>query len=138
MLVDNNNNNTNVVVINGNDDWSENDGFLSGEEEFETPMAYPHDNFTQGDDPFLNSSEFFTPFDDGASNGDVLRATKLELGGDGDDNDGEGFETGKLDGIVGGEQNDVKVNDLMDENHGNGEVDTRGNTLKCYDDKSFK
>ncbi|CAL0301032.1 unnamed protein product [Lupinus luteus] len=69
-------------------DGSESDGFVSGEEEFETPMAYPDDKFAFGDTPFVNSLDFFTTFDDGESD---------------------------FDGIVGGDENEV--NNGSDEVH---------------------
>ncbi|KAF1890693.1 hypothetical protein Lal_00013288 [Lupinus albus] len=70
------------------DNGSESDGFVSGEEEFETPMAYPLDKFAFGDTPFVNSRDFFTTFDDGPSD---------------------------FDGIVGGKENEV--NNGSDEVH---------------------
>ncbi|XP_019419768.1 PREDICTED: translocase of chloroplast 159, chloroplastic-like isoform X2 [Lupinus angustifolius] len=156
-----------MVVDNG----SESDGFVSGEEEFETPMAYPDDKFAFGDTPFVNSLDFFTTFDDGESdfdgivggeenevnNGsdevhtrvygtsnsdDTFRYTKPALGdGNGDfveassdGDDDKGLESGKFDGIIFVEENEVKVHDSVDvkkevateESNSSDEVDTRG------------
>ncbi|KAI4306332.1 hypothetical protein L6164_029619 [Bauhinia variegata] len=81
-------NNTSVSVsvsVNGDDGGSENEGFMSGEEEFETApdkpiLVYPDEKFTQR--PIVKSPEFefFTPMpiakvsaddDDGGDNEDV-------------------------------------------------------------------
>lgn len=64
------NKDTNVIVNGGgDDDGSENDGFLSGGEEFETPstgpiLIYPDEKPVEGEvvrAPLVNSEEFFTP-----------------------------------------------------------------------------
>ncbi|KAI4297058.1 hypothetical protein L6164_036966 [Bauhinia variegata] len=86
--------NNSSVSVNGGDGGSENEGFMSGEEEFETArdrpiLVYPDEKFTQG--PIVKSPEyeFFTPM--------VSRPIAKVSGDDddgGDDEDVEGDEGG--------------------------------------------
>ncbi|KAK7246141.1 hypothetical protein RIF29_41001 [Crotalaria pallida] len=117
------------------DDGSENEGFLSGEEEFQTPMAYPDDKFVQGDTtPFVNSLQFFTPFNDSASKDCSFEASGVGVDGilSQENNVLDEVNTrvsngGEFDGTVGGEDNEMIAKDkeaVTKENNGIDEGDT--------------